>query len=34
MEKTQKRKITVDIAGLSLTLITDECDSFVDAVVS
>ena len=34
MEKTQKRKITVDIAGLPLTLITDECDSFVDAVVS
>ncbi len=34
MEKTQKRKITVDIAGLSLTLITDECDSFVDTVVS
>lgn len=34
MEKTQKRKITVDIAGLTLTLITDECDSFVDAVVA
>lgn len=34
MEKTQKRKITVDIAGVTLTLITDECDSFVDAVVS
>ncbi len=34
MEKSQKRKITVDIAGLTLTLITDECDSFVDAVVA
>lgn len=34
MEKMQKRKITVDIAGLTLTLITDESDSFVDAVVS
>lgn len=34
MEKTQKRKITVDIAGVPLTLITDESDSFVDAVVA
>ncbi len=30
----QKRKITVNIAGTNLTLVTDESDTFVDAVVS
>lgn len=30
----QKRKITVNIAGTNLTLVTDESDAFVDAVVS
>lgn len=29
----QKRKINVDIAGISMTLVTDETDSFVDSVV-
>jgi len=29
-----KRKITVDIAGIPLTLVTDESDAFVEAVVS
>jgi len=33
MEQKKKRKITVTIAGVTLTLITDESDSFVDAVV-
>lgn len=30
----QKRRITVNIAGTNLTLVTDESDAFVDAVVS
>ncbi|MBQ7921352.1 MAG: cell division protein ZapA [Clostridia bacterium] len=30
----QKRKITVNIAGTNLTLITDESDAFVEAVVA
>jgi len=34
MEQKQKRRITVDIAGVTLTLITDENDMFVDGVVS
>jgi len=33
MEKNSKRKITVEIAGMPLTLVTDEADSFVDTVV-
>lgn len=29
----QKRKVDVDIAGISMTLVTDESDSFVESVV-
>ena len=34
MEQNVKRKIAVEIAGVSLTLVTDEYDSFVENVVS
>ncbi len=34
MEQNIKRKIAVEIAGVNLTLVTDESDSFVEAVVS
>ena len=34
MEQTTKRKITVEIAGVNLTLVTDENSVFVDSVVA
>ncbi len=34
MEQNTKRKMAVEIAGVSLTLVTDESDSFVEAVVA
>ena len=34
MEQNTKRKITVELAGVSLTLVTDENSAFVDTVVS
>lgn len=34
MEQNIKRKITVEIAGVNLTLVTDENSSFVDSVVA
>ncbi len=34
MEQINKRKMAVEIAGVHLTLVTDESDSFVEAVVS
>lgn len=34
MEQNTKRKITVEIAGVSLTLVTDENSAFVDTVVA
>lgn len=34
MEKNAKRKINIEIAGMNLTLVTDETDAFVDSVVS
>ncbi len=34
MEQNTKRKMAVEIAGVSLTLVTDESDSFVETVVS
>ena len=34
MEQNIKRKITVEIAGVILTLVTDENSAFVDSVVS
>lgn len=34
MEKNTKRKISIQIAGMNLTLVTDENDAFVDNVVS
>ncbi len=34
MEQNTKRKMAVEIAGVNLTLVTDESDSFVETVVS
>ncbi len=34
MEQNTKRKMAVEIAGVSLTLVTDESDSFVETVVA
>lgn len=33
MEQNNKRKIDVEIAGISMTLVTDEADAFVNSVV-
>lgn len=34
MEQNTKRKISIEIAGIGLTLVTDENDAFVESVVS